>query len=182
MIAAAVKLLLKWAQIIGRFLMSLRDTIESNRVAAAVVAALVLAAAVMLMSRGKTPTGPTHRWFYDLQANRLFPEKSALPPITAPSGGQGVLAHVFACGECTENNRQVAYLETYTENGLIHRNEDATGAINPGHLVALPPSNGTQPRWVPSESSAGITITMNQSASLRQQCPDPKGFQPCLPK
>jgi len=88
-------------------------------------AALVLVAslvAVFWQLRGpSTSRFSTTEWYYDLNTGQLFAAPlGEIPPIAAPSGPlpdgspAGVRAHVYGCGDCSEANRTIAYLETYT--------------------------------------------------------------------
>ena len=54
----------------------------------------------------QAPPRPVIRssYFYDMDAKKLFmAEANMIPPIDAPSGGKAVIAHVFACDSCANN-------------------------------------------------------------------------------
>lgn len=159
--------------------MGFREVIQGNRGALLLVVVL-LALSVVIFSRSRpSKGGGDQRWFYDLQAGKLFAHSVRnLPPVTAPSGGEGVLAHVYACGECTEAQRTVVYLEKYTDAGkawAIDTPTDQEGAINTGHLIGLLSDTG-EVTWVVAESRDGNAITER----IGRLCPDQRPT-PCRP-
>lgn len=86
------------------------------RTVTSIVAVVVcLGAAAWLITRSRGESFGTY--FYDVQAGSLYAAPiGTLPPARAPSGGEGVLAIVFACADCdNDTDRQVAYLQTYTD-------------------------------------------------------------------
>ena len=122
-------------------------------------------------------------FFMDTADGSLFIDKSdQLPPITAPSGMQGVRAFVFACGDCgDEANRFVGWLETYTPEAKKAIETPAVGpeggmdnyeVIENGHLVASPKSK----QWMMANSEQGFKIM----DSVLSQCPD-QAPKPCFP-
>lgn len=143
--------------------MSVRDLVQDRRWGVAVAVLLLLIAVSLLATRSRrTVTGGTQRWFYDVQTGELFVYAGAEPaPVTAPSGGEGVQAFVFACGECTESNRRIGYLEKYTPEGLAYLKNsplDEEGAADPGYLVGHITEDGSI-LWVKSGSAQGRMIT-----------------------
>ena len=88
----------------------------------AVVAVIVIIVAVIFMLRGggddRSSDVPQANW-YDTGTNELYGVKSAdtgFPPMPAPSGKDGVMAHVFSCTGCTDKgSRFIGYLEKYTD-------------------------------------------------------------------
>ncbi len=114
-------------------------------------------------------------YFLDLNTHELYPEtKQALSPSPAPSGGQGVRAHVFACGQCTADDRFIAFVERYTDEALAAK-KDGSAVMNPQLLIeGQQVSDGQATQWVPRMSPAGEQLM--QSATSR--CDQP---QVCLP-
>src|SRR5690242_5471202 len=56
-------------------------------------------------------------WYLDLKTQDRFAALAGpRPAAVSPSGGEGVRAHVYACGKCPGNTEQwVAYLERLPE-------------------------------------------------------------------
>lgn len=87
------------------------------------VLVLILAGSTISLWRSCSRRSPALRgddWFYDLNTSQLFPgPRGAIPPIDAPSGPlpdgspAGVRARVFGCDGCSEDQRTIAWLETY---------------------------------------------------------------------
>jgi len=72
-------------------------------------------------TKSPLPPMPTREWYYDLNSRQLFPGPvGQTPPIAAPSGSAtdgspaGVRARVFTCGKCSQSERFIGYLETYS--------------------------------------------------------------------
>jgi len=81
------------------------------KIALAVVIALAAIALGVARLRGPASALATDVWYYDLGTNKLFSHLEAIPPIAAPSGqidGEhaGVLAMVYSCGTCDDENRR----------------------------------------------------------------------------
>lgn len=78
-----------------------------------IVACLGIAA--WLFSRARGDAFGTY--FYDVQAGSLYAVPGGtLAPTKAASGGEGVLAVVYACADCDDtSDRQIAYLQTNTD-------------------------------------------------------------------
>jgi hypothetical protein len=104
----------------------------------------------------------------DLVAAKL----KELPPVTLPSGHQGVLAHVYACGDCAKSDeRFIAYLERYTEQGKANLSQvgQPDQPINPtaGLEVAVAPQADEEPKWVSVMSGEARSIT----TAKNRRCP-----------
>lgn len=126
-------------------------------------------------------------WFYDLQAKQLFQaDPDDVPPIEAPSGGEGVRAYVYSCGACTQDARRIARLERYTpeskqafERYLELRDDGrggtaeavaALGDADRGRRVSrLDPLD-----WQPAYSEKGLAITRSPGLD----CAKPKRCKP----
>ena len=86
----------------------------------AVIAVVVLLAAVWFIARqmglgGSGGKAPVAFW-YDLKTGKLFGGPNTTDPVQAPSGGEAVRAHVFACNDCADaNDRFIGYLEKFTD-------------------------------------------------------------------
>lgn len=82
----------------------MRDWLQKNPAASGggAVALLVIALGLLFWQSGGAATGGGNVYFYDAQADALFTAGAdAIPPIDTPGGGSGgVIAHVYACGEC----------------------------------------------------------------------------------
>ena len=103
----------------------------------AIIAAIVLIVAVVLIFRqagigGGSMGSPKDAYWYDLDTGKLFGHKAVTPPIEAPSGGEGVRAHVFACNNCDDkSDRFIAFLERYSDEGKKALEEGAASGKDP---------------------------------------------------
>ena len=97
-----------------------------------IVAVVVVIASVLSMWRpgNRNPSAAwTREYYYDLNTGKLFAaDMEHAPPIEAPSGSHegrpaGVLAYVFTCGECTEKQWRVAFLENHTDDAKLASEE-----------------------------------------------------------
>lgn len=154
--------------------MGLRETLKDKPWIGAVVAAVVLIVALWRPWSGGGASGG--RWYYDLSSGDLVAaDIKELPPVTLPTGNQGVTAHVYACKDCN-SDRFIGYLERYTEQGKQNMGKEwnpAQGGMPPnpaaGIEVAAAPAKGDSPQWVPMMSPAAVSI---QNVSSR--CPSGK--------
>lgn len=160
--------------------MGLRIFMQDNPAVAAFACILVIALSAFWMTRGeKTVVRPAQIYFYDLASGELFSaDRMSQPPIDAPGGaGRGVKAEVYGCGECSGDNRIIAYMTTYSEAAQKAMQQltspDASNvhlaqAVDQGTLVAVVPEASSEPRWVPAFSDQGAAIMK----SVGQQCPE----------
>ncbi|HCD32286.1 MAG TPA: hypothetical protein DER01_07745 [Phycisphaerales bacterium] len=121
-------------------------------------------------------------YFMDTADGSIYVDKSdQLPPVTAPSGKDGVRAFVFSCGDCgDESSRFVGWLETYTHEAkkaimtpvAADNGVDNYELIENGHMVADPASK----KWVKVNSEAGFKI-MDQ---IQNKCGN-NAPKPCFP-
>jgi hypothetical protein len=134
---------------------------------------------------------PPMVWYYDVGNGAVFAARSAEPPIHAPSGQDGVIAHVFSCGNCAVGSEHViAYLETDSPDyhQAAVKVVNAGQLINPqrgleafqlssqvgGRLVAKPESPLS---WTSRNSEDGQTIIQ---ASVT--CPEGQTAHLCMPQ
>ncbi len=171
-----------------------RDWMNNNSAVvtvAAVVLLLVALSAIIWQNSGSNRGGGRieNIYFYDMGSGQLFSGKaSGIPPITAESGGEGVRAYVYGCGDCSETNRYIAYLEKNTPEAKAAmekmQNPDANNPegqapeeydpmITQGVLVRA--VEGGQ--WVPMYSEMGQKIT----GALEGKCAAGTRLVPCLP-
>jgi hypothetical protein len=156
--------------------MGIRESLAGKPIVSVVVVVVLIALSVWITSRQGRVVGPT---YYDVQTGELFPYRGEeLPPITAPSGGEGVIAHVFACGSCDdEDARFIGYLEKYTDEGKaqVKRTAEAIAAStkdNPPPPQPLPQrvvsayEKGKPPRWV----SALDPIAVRSITDVHDRC------------
>lgn len=132
----------------------MRTWINENPVLATGVAAGLLALALGVLLAGAWPTragGPAEVYFWDLETNEPFAgQGDAFPPLTAPSGGVGVRAHLFTCGEC-EPDEWFGYLETYTDEAWAYFEEEGEfPGLETDTLVRALDGD----RWIPAASAA----------------------------
>jgi hypothetical protein len=164
-------------------IMSIRQSLQNNPAIFAGVAVLVLGFAVWRMATvGHGNALENHRYFFDLGTGELFThDVSAMPPVTAPSGGDGVLATVYTCGACSsEAERKIAYIITYTEEALALMQQAMGENANPGAMAAaqaqrLIAAPSQQPQWVAFDDPRS-----GQLLSFADQCPGGKA-EICLP-
>lgn len=149
------------------------ENVSKNRfIITSVVAAALLAVAGLLLYKfiftQELPTTSSKFYYYDTQTDELFvDEANLIPPIKAPSGGEGVIAQVYACGDCS-GEKYIALLRKYSP--------EAKQAIEKG----LPPNpNGELVRlaepgseWVPADSDAGQQIRLTSASAVRSFCKD----------
>ena len=92
-----------------------------------VVAVVVLAVALIFIFRQSAGSGGPQagnaNW-YDMGTGELYGGfkmgEADLPPITLPSGNEGVMAKVFSRTSCDiKADRFIGYLEKYTEKGKV---------------------------------------------------------------
>lgn len=157
--------------------MALRDSLGGNP-ALAVVAVIVIIAAIALGFRGSGAGEFAEGFYYDVDANELFTADYAQqPPIPAPSGGQGVRAHVFSCSDCADPASYfIARLEKYSDEGkrLLAQIDTAdaeqrmqlNARIAREIFVALPPEGDADIAWHTMESPGGMAVMQH----LTQQC------------
>ena len=110
--------------------MSVREWLNNNSQMTMGLAVVVLLAALVVVAMQFRSAGPRTAldvYFWDMQANQAFVHPgNAIPPVEAPSGGEGVRAHLYTCGECTPDE-WFGYLEKYTDRAKQHHEQ--TGDI-----------------------------------------------------
>ena len=148
--------------------MNLREWMNQNSAAVTIIAVVLLLISLGVIIMTLTPNNPSRIvdvYFMDTADEVLFTATSdQLPPITAPSGKEGVRAFVFSCGDCGDKASQfVGWLETYTAEAkaAISAPMDDPEAgmanyelIENGHMVCDPVSK----RWVMANSEQGFNI------------------------
>lgn len=137
--------------------MSLSTALNNNPIVATVltVVLLVLALGILLLTQRDPGPGPSDVYFWDLDTNEPFVGKSnEMPPVVAPSGGQGVRAHLFTCDAC-EPEQWFGYLERYSESALAHYEEHE---FFPGGSDDLLMRELEGDRWVPSHGRRADSI------------------------
>ena len=166
--------------------MALRDSMNSNPLVGVCVVAAIVAVAIVftVMALSADPDEQFRvdkRWFYDLETKELFEtDKTAVAPIAAPSGKEGVLAHVFGCGDCA-GDTFTGYLETNSpeaREALLNSGtmdpEAVRKAVVEGNRIRSLEGN-----WVASRSKDG--------QALKKQVIDKcgalgKSLKPCYPR
>lgn len=149
-------------------------------------AVLVLAVSLWRMLGGGGGAKPDGRWYLDLNTGELFAYRGyELPPIPAPSGGEGVLAHVYACGDCGDPaQRVIVALEKYSPEGKAAltgpvqpppRTEEMVGRSAPLPSHMLRAGDNPDAPWVSFDSAQGRSL-LNRA---QQMCPGQR--QTCVP-
>lgn len=168
----------------------LREWLNNNSAIVTVAAVLVLlmALGIIIWTQGSGNRLSTNYevYYMDLGTNELFAGKiTEIPPIDAPSGpNQGVRAHVYGCGDCSEANRFVAYLERYTEKAKQMRlNPPPVDPNQPPPEMYMDDMAGMEVRapkgtqWVSMMTDQGMRIT----EVAPNRCPDGVMILPCIP-
>ena len=132
-----------------------------------VIAAIVLIVAVIFIFKGLGVGGgglgsSKDAYWYDMDTGKLFGHEAVTPPIEAPSGGEGVRAHVFACNNCDdESDRFIGFLERYTDEGKRILKEEQEKGNPMARALAL---EGVELRrekdeaWLPSMGEEGRAL------------------------
>lgn len=116
--------------------------------AAAAVVVVMIALGIFFLSNTGFVKVQDNAYYYDIASGMVFVAERQSPPIEMGDGGTAVLAHVFTCGRCTEDEWFVGILETY---------EDGIRDI-PHQRVASPSQPGQEPKWIPSMSPASASV------------------------
>lgn len=137
--------------------MSVRQWLNDNPQVTVAVTLVVVVGALMVMAiqfRGAGTSAAREVYFWDVQADEAYvaPE-DAVPPIEAPSGGEGVRAHLYTCGECVAE-QWFGYLETYTPEA--RRQYETAGEVPTGDQQRVRALDGE--RWVDFTSTEGQRI------------------------
>jgi hypothetical protein len=100
--------------------LSIRDTVNANQNIVVVAAVVVIAVAVLFIymqgggRRGAAGSGQAY--YYDTVTKKVFTgDADQFPPIESPDGNPAVKAHFFSFGDCSEDERFIAYYEKYTD-------------------------------------------------------------------
>lgn len=147
-----------------------RRNIGSGVTAAGAILLLMGGLGLLLYSLGvfgrSIPQTSDKFYFYDMQTRQLFAAKASLiPPIEAPSGAEGVLAQVYACGS---GEPFILVLQKYSP--AAKQAIEAGMPPHPaGHLVCLPEPGSP---WVPADSPQGRQLRLQAIAAARARCPD----------
>lgn len=150
--------------------MGLRDVMQSNPMAVATVAVVVIVMSVFWTLRGEEHSPrPDQVYFYDLDTGELFAgARTARPPIDTPGGvRRGVKAEVYACGDCGGELR-IAYLTTYSDEAIEAmkqldnadpaKTEALSQVVDRGTLIASSPAAGQAVQWMSAFSSQGLAL------------------------
>ena len=91
----------------------------------AIIAVIILIVAIVMIARsmsggsGSAPAMGDIFW-YDTGSKELYAGPHEMPPLKAPSGSEGVQAHVFAKGSCDNaGDRFIVYLEKYPDKEAV---------------------------------------------------------------
>lgn len=159
--------------------MQIRQWINDNATAMLIVALglVVVAGGVLYFQLFDSGPGSIRAvYFLDMETQEVFEQPpGTLAPVSAPSGGQGVRAHLYTCGEC-EPDEWFGYLETVREDGQAPAAANEEPPYREGDHLLRELDNG---EWVPYFSPAGERIR----EVAEQPCPDEHDAspRPCLP-
>jgi len=155
--------------------------ISGNPRAAIGVALIILAGSLGVILKLVVPhsqAGPVDAYFYDVGSGELFTASNGnVPPIEAPSGKEGVKAHVFSCGDCGDpDQRFIAYLEKYTaEYKQKLREEQLVPASLQGESLLRGSPGGRQ--WYQAASRGSVRMM----AAVRDRCGKQGKLTRCYP-
>lgn len=139
--------------------MSLRDRIAGNRIIVGIGAlGLIVVAGVLFVARGGAQSKHLDAiYFYNLESGELFTQPiGTLPPVDG-----GVRAFVYACGECSEQNRFISHLITMPAEAKAAL--DAGNVDDPGTFVGMNQqiaayNDANELEWLPRHSPQGEAI------------------------
>ena len=125
----------------------LRLWLAENPVIIGSVAAVIILIALyfILFSGGSSSIeSPKVDYFYDLDSGEVFTDDfKIVPPYKHSSGAEAVKAVVVSCGSCEdESERQVAWLERYTETAKPEMERIMAEVIERGHAPYVAYSRG----------------------------------------
>ena len=159
--------------------MNVREWLNNNSnvaTSAAIVLLVVALTVLYFQAGGRGDIGAREVYFMDMDTGEFFTGRlDAIPPIEAPSGGRGVRANLYTCGEC-EPGEWFGYLETYTSQAKRQYEEE--GILSEADEDYLVRSLGGD-RWEPYFSMAGEQLRDR----VYDHCPGmPDRFpEPCRP-
>lgn len=167
--------------------MRLREWVNQNSAVSTIAAAVLLVVALAtLVALWDGPGGEAARavYYWDLEGDRHFVTQSGnMPPIEAPSGGDGVRAHLYSCGACAPDE-WFGYLETFTAEARAHYEQegvppedDAAHRVRALHVEA--PGGLDGEAWVPYTSVEGERI--REAVYLERRCEDGSVPEQCRP-
>lgn len=164
--------------------MDIREWIHKNTMPAAGILAgvmvLVIIALLFLLGAfdGDKYKTSDKLYYYDMKTGKLFAaDKDLIPPIKAPSGGEGVVADVYDCDECDGEDQYIALLKKYSPKARKAVEKGLPPDPN-GELVRLPIENS---KWVPADSKQGQKLRLKAAANVRDFCGEKKP-KACFPK
>ena len=169
--------------------MSIRDKLEKSPTLGIGIVVVVLGVSlVVIMFSGGSPKRELHRatYFYDLDTKTLYGvanSDGAIPPVVAPSGGEGVQAKVYACGNCDDESKvTIGLLEKYNDEAKKFLEKAKPGEEGPeldkaiaGLMVKTPDGKD----WISVNDDAASAII---TGSRRIKCSDGVNLVKCLPK
>lgn len=152
--------------------MGIRESLANRPVVGVGVAVILVGIAAIVLARGingQPRYGEDGLYYYNLETGELFVGAvDALPPIDAPTGGQGVRAYLYSCESCAGSPDEIVYLETYTETArqLAAMRNDEEKQLTPmqisqmqgGIRVAPRPDDGQEPQWVAANTDDGRAL------------------------
>ena len=162
--------------------MAVTQWLRDNPVYGYSIAGGVFLIAIVITVISITSSGPgepetsSKFYYYDMNTGELFiDEANLIPPIKAPSGGEGVLAEVYSCGDC-EGEQYVGLLRKYSDSAKAAIEKELPPDAS-GSLVRLANDNSS---WVPADSPQGQQMRAASVAEARSKCP---GQEPkiCFP-
>ena len=96
----------------------IRQWLNENSALVAVVAVVLLLISLPIILNTNwnvaRPAGSVH-WYYDIESRKRFKDEGTkMPPFETASGGTGVYATAYSCGDC-ESDWKISFLRKYTD-------------------------------------------------------------------
>jgi hypothetical protein len=129
------------------------------------VGLLLLAGVITAWNGSRGPSN--QQYYYNVQTGELVGRQTTeVPPIKLTSGQLGVLAHVYACGDCASNETFIGFLTKYSDDDKRAMSTELTeqqvqqGPMTvPTPLAARAPEQvGGEIQWFPMQSPQGMAI------------------------
>ena len=161
---------------------------------AAIVILMIAVLSILFYDDSEDMQRHAYRHFYDLNTGEVFiADRGLIPPIGAPSQGEGVRVYMIGCGHCDQT--QIGWLEKYSDEGKVALQTTELGdaqlmqgidtdvpqvsglthesaeRISRGHMMPLAPTRrGEASVWV-SHADDGGRVTQEAYRRCGKQLP-----------
>lgn len=122
----------------------IRQWLNDNSALAVIVAAVILLIALLvILNTNKNAARPTGsaQWYYDIESRKRFKDEGTkIAPFETASGGTGVSAMVYSCGDC-DSDWKIAFLRKYSDEAKKLK-EEQRRALREAVESGVPPAPG----------------------------------------